>query len=712
MATTSDFATIAATLVEESVVFLDTDLGSSKESIVDALVDRAVEVGRARAKDGIVAAALAREEQAPTGLPGGVAIPHCRHGDWLRPTVLFARLRQATDFVTPDGPADLLFFIGVPEDKGDVHIDILSALAKSIRTKAFRAALRGARTEAEAAQIITAHLLSAPRKRSASPDASSTSDVASRPVTMPTRIAAITACPTGIAHTYLAADALSSAADSRDAVTFTVETQGSSGTRAMSDRAARLADVLIVAADIEVTGLDRFAGRPVLTVPIKRAVNSPGAVIDDALALATADRTSRAASSPSSGRTPAAPPESTEPLGTEEPSASHPRFGIRVRNAVMTGVSYMIPFVAASGLLIALGFLVGGHQTALVSDAVSRHLSLVDVWNVKAPVSVPTDGGGTVVFERDGLWMYLGSVLFAIGGHGMNVIVAVLSAYIAYGLAGRPGIAPGFIGGAISVTVGAGFIGGLVTGILAGVIVLWLTKLRAPSWLEALMPVVVIPLLGTLAVGLLMYLVLGAPLSWLMMELQGWLSRMNTADAMIFGAVLGAMMCVDMGGMVNKSAYLFATASVSSPDPAAWKVMAAVMAAGMVPPLATSLAAFLRPRLFSTSERQNAKAGWMLGAAFISEGAIPFAARDPLRVIPSIVIGGAITGGMSMALGAATRVPHGGVFVLFAIDKPLWWLTSIVVGSIVAALCIVASKHLLPQNAESTGSESSAATMA
>lgn len=692
MAASAEFSSIATTLVEDSVVFLDIDLGESKESILKRLIGAAVAAGRAADDKDIVQAALRREEQAPTGLPGGVAVPHCRHTDWLKPTLLFARLPRETQFSTPDGPADLLFFIGVPEDAGAIHIDILSALAKSIRSKAFRAELRGTESNAEAVQIITEHLLNAPRKKSqkelANRVSSDSQDKKPELSVQPTRIVAVTACPTGIAHTYLAADALTAAAKSLENARISVETQGSAGTRAVSAQAIQRADVVVVAADIQVSGLERFGDLPILRVPIKKAVNSANEVISEALSLAARSKHSRADHQAFMPNGDAVASE------TEESSVRGVGLWVRVRNAVMTGVSFMIPFVAASGLLIALGFLVGGHQTAQVSDVVSKNLTLFEAIDFQAPIPVPTDDGSTVLFDRDGLWMYLGSVLFAIGVHGMQVIVAVLSAFIAFGLSGRPGIAPGFIGGAIAVTVGAGFLGGLVTGIAAGLIVMGLLKIRVPAWLEALMPVVVIPLLGSMAVGLLMYLFLGAPLSWLMMNLQGWLSGMDTAHALVFGGILGAMMCVDMGGMINKSAYLFATASVSSPDPASWKIMAAVMAAGMVPPLATSIASFLRPRLFTSAEHQNGKAGWMLGAAFVSEGAIPFAANDPLRIIPSIVVGGAVTGGMSMALGAATRVPHGGVFVLFAIDHPVAWLGSIATGSVVAAALILTLKSL------------------
>lgn len=703
MSSSADFSTIASHLADESTVFLDLNAGATKEQILHYLIGRAVKSGRATNSDRIVKAALTREDQSPTGLPGGIAIPHCRHEDWTQPTLLFARLNSATEFITPDGPADLLFFIGVPTSSSEVHVEILAALAKALRDKGFRAALRGAENKVEAARIISEHITKAPRRKAKKTETK-------------THIVAITACPTGIAHTYLAAEALTGAAQGMADVTLSVETQGSAGTQEVPADAVKRADVLVIAADIGVTGLKRFADKPQLKIPIRKAVNEPAEVIKQAKAMAEQSRVrayERKESQPrGDGESDAPGPQSgpassdTEVISTptiheDRPRGSslsgNKRFSHWIRDAIMTGVSYMVPFVAASGLLIALGFLVGGHQIGLVADEVTRNLRLPEIVELKAPIPVPTQNYGTVLIDRGGFWLYLGSALFAIGNHGMQVIVAVMSAYIAFGMAGRPCIAPGFIGGAIAITVGAGFLGGLVTGILAGLVVALLLRLKVPDWLRPLMPVVVIPMLGAMAVGLTMYLLLGMPLAWLMTTLQQWLHSLDMTAAFLFGGLLGAMMCVDMGGMVNKAAYLFAVASAASADPTSWKIMAAVMAAGMVPPLATSLAVFLRPKLFSSAERQNGKAGWLLGAAFISEGAIPFAAADPLRVIPSIVVGGAITGGTSMALGAATRVPHGGVFVIFAIDNPFAWLAAIVVGSAVAAVLIVLAKSFWPR---------------
>ncbi len=354
----------------------------------------------------------------------------------------------------------------------------------------------------------------------------------------------------------------------------------------------------------------------------------------------------------------------------------------------MTGVSYMIPFVAAGGLLTALGFLVGGYDVSFVASNVATKFSL---WNLP-DAQTYQQNGIDMLTDRAGLALYLGAVLATLGSLAMGFLVSALSGYIAFGLAGRPGIAPGFVGGAVSVSIGAGFIGGLVTGILAGLIAAWLASFRPPRWLAGLMPVVIIPLVTTLIVGALMLLVLGRPLAAVMTGLQTWLTGMSGASAILLGIVLGLMMCFDLGGPVNKAAYLFATAGLSAGTQASWEIMAAVMAAGMVPPLAMALSTAVRPKLYTQAERENGTTAWLLGAAFISEGAIPFAAADPLRVIPSMMAGGAVTGALSMAFGVGSKAPHGGIFVLFAID-PIWgYVASIVAGTIVSALIVTALK--------------------
>ena len=273
-------------------------------------------------------------------------------------------------------------------------------------------------------------------------------------------------------------------------------------------------------------------------------------------------------------------------------------------------------------------------------------------------------------------------MLFTLGGLAFGFLVPALAGYISFAIADRPGIAPGFTAGAVAVFVGGGFIGGIVGGLIAGFTALWISRIDAPRWLRGLMPVVIIPLCASLVVGLLMFLLLGRPLAAITSGLTNWLSGMSGSSVIILGVILGLMMCFDLGGPVNKAAYAFATAGLNVADPASLRIMAAVMAAGMVPPLAMALASTVRPGLFTEPERENGRAAWLLGASFISEGAIPFAAADPLRVIPSMMFGGAITGALIMAFDVTLKAPHGGIFVFFAIGNLLWFLVALAVGTV------------------------------
>ena len=473
----------------------------------------------------------------------------------------------------------------------------------------------------------------------------------------------------------MAAEALENASQEKG-VELHVETQGSGGITPFTEEQIAAASALIIAADVNISGRERFAGLPLVEHPVKRAISHGPQMIDEAVA---------AAANPSAARVTAASASNESAQGGA--SQSWPR---RIQGAVMTGVSYMIPFVAAGGLLMALGFLIAGFDVAFVAQDVATGFSLSSL-----PGHQEYEGAtGMAQTERAGLALYLGAVLFTLGNLGMGFLVAALSGYIAFGLAGRPGIAPGFIGGAVSVAVGAGFLGGLITGLLAGLIALWFTTLTPPRWLAGLMPVVIIPLVTTFVVGGLMLLFLGRPLASLMTALQDGLTGMSGSSAVLLGVIIGLMMCLDLGGPVNKAAYLFATAGLSQGTEASFQIMAAVMAAGMVPPLAMALSTVVRRRLYSPVERENGTTAWLLGAAFISEGAIPFAAADPLRVIPSMMTGGAVTGALIMAFGVGSQAPHGGIFVAFAIS-PVWgFVLAILAGTLVAAALVTAAKEL------------------
>ncbi|MBV7281070.1 fructose-specific PTS transporter subunit EIIC [Corynebacterium sp. TAE3-ERU30] len=656
-------------IITESVVSVDVDLGARPADVISALATRIADAGRASSAAALADAALARESSAGTGVAGRVAIPHCRSSAVTEPTVAFARLSRPVDFSGPDGDADLIFLIAAPEDGNAEHMRILSRLARALVQQDFRTALRDASSREDVVHAVTAALATTRRR------ARSTT---SSPQPRIRRIVAVTACPTGIAHTYMAADALKAAAAERADVDLQVEAQGSSSLEPLDPAVIAAADAVIFASDVGIHDRQRFAATPVVESGVKRAINEPATLLDEALAAAD---------------NPAAPTvaEATSAAVPAARRAGQVGWPMRMQQAVMTGVSYMIPFVAAGGLLLALGYLVGGVETSSYWQSILAQYSL----STLPPAEFMSQTGAAVSFDRPALAVYIGAVLIATGQAAMSFIVAALSGYIAYALADRPGIAPGFVGGAISVAVGAGFIGGLITGLIAGAVSAWIASWRVPQVLRSLMPVVIIPLLSTLSVGLVMFLLLARPLEAVMTGLRQGLAGMSESSAVLLGIVLGVMMCVDLGGPVNKAAYLFATAGLSTGDQASLHIMAAVMAAGMVPPLALSLATWLRASAFSTAEVDNGKSAWVLGLSFISEGAIPFAAADPLRVIPSMMAGGAVTGALSMGLGVASHAPHGGIFVLFAITPMTGFLVSLLAGVTVSTVCVIATKTLI-----------------
>ena len=650
-------------LITADLVLLDENLGETRFDVIAKLAQAVVNAGRATDFEQLYAAAEARESKTDTGIPGGIAIPHCRSAAVTEPTLAMARPNPAVSFGAKDGPADLIFFIAAPDGADQAHLKLLSTLARSLMKKSFTASLREASSAEEIVELVNGALGVGEKKAEAKPaeaapaaSAASAQETpaASAPVK---KIVAVTACPTGIAHTYMAADALKYAAEELG-YDLKVETQGSSGNEKLTQADIDAADAVIFAVSVNVRERNRFAGKPFVESPVKRGIDEPKEMIAEALAEAENPNGARVAAAASSGE--------------DSAGATEGAWGSRIYKAVMTGISYMIPFVAAGGILVALGF---------VFEAITVP-NLGDV-NTKAILD-----SATLFNLGDVHWtLYLGAVLQTIGSFGLGLMVPALAAYIAYGLAQRPGIAPGFIAGSVALAVNAGFLGGIVGGILAGLIAYALGTLKLPRWLGSMMPVVITPLVTSLVAGLAMYLLLGAPLAWVMTTLQDWLTSMSGGSALLLGLILGAMMASDLGGPINKAAYLFATAGLSSGATVNQEIMAAVIISGMVPPLAMALATTLRPKLFNENERENGKAAWLLGASFISEGAIPFASADPARVIPSTIVGGAIAGAISM--GA-----HGGIWIIGLAQNPLMFLAAVVAGTVVSALLYVVLKSL------------------
>ena len=648
---------------------VDLDLSAdTKEAAARALAERMVALGRVTDLDGFLADVAAREAQMPTGLDGGIGIPHCRSEHVTEPTLAFGRSAAGIDFGAPDGPADLIFLIAAPAGADDAHLTILSSLARQLMNSEFTDALRAVGDASAAAALIRGDEPDAPAPAgsedtvasagAASPAAATVTDddtVAEEPSPQrPFRIVAVTSCPTGIAHTYMAAESLENAG--REAgVELTVEPQGSAGFTRVAPEVIAAADAVIFAHDVPVREKERFAGKPTVDVGVKAGINRPAELIAEV-------REKAARGEVTSGSAPATPVERAGETGEG--------YGTKLRKWLMSGVSYMVPFVAAGGLLIALGFAIGGYEINKAPSVMDHFLwTQADSW---------------------------AALLFQIGGVAFGFLVPVLAGYIAYGMADRPGIVPGFVGGMIAFNINAGFLGGLAAGLIAGGVVMAIQKVNVPTALRGIMPVVVIPLISSAIVGFLMFVVIGKPIAEAQKGMTDWLNGLSGSNAILLGTLLGLMMCFDLGGPVNKVAYTFATAgiAVSSPSDSAMKIMAAVMAAGMVPPLAMALATTVRGKLFTQTERENGKAAWVLGASFISEGAIPFAAADPLRVIPASMAGGAVTGALSMAFGATLRAPHGGIFVVPLIGNPFLYLVAIAAGVCVTTALVVVLKGM------------------
>ena len=692
-------------LIAPELVLLDENLGDSRFDVIERLAHTIVKAERANDFDQLYADAKARESKTDTGIPGGIAIPHCRSAAVTVPTLAMARPNPAVDFGAKDGPADLIFFIAAPDGADQAHLKLLSTLARSLMKKSFTASLREAKTPEEIVELVSGALgggnakkdaKSTAAKDSAAAPAAGTassqggtsaegSDKKAEPAETEAaaqaepagedtalaaakkKIVAVTACPTGIAHTYMAADALKYAAEDLG-YDFKVETQGSSGNETLTQADIDEADAVVFAVSVNVRDRNRFAGKPYVESPVKRGIDEPEAMLNEALAEAENPNGKRVAAATSTAE--------------DSSSAVEGSWGTRIYKAVMTGVSYMIPFVAAGGIIMALGFMLEAVTTPNLGDL-----------NEAARKSILENSS---LFNLNGThWtLYLGVVLHTIGGFGIELMVPALAAYIAYGLAQRPGIAPGFIAGTVAVTVQAGFLGGIVGGILAGVVAYGLGTLKLPRWLGSMMPVVITPLVTSLIAGAVMYLLLGAPLAWVMSALQGWLTSMSGTSSLVLGLILGAMMASDLGGPINKAAYLFATTGLSNGGAVNQEIMAAVIISGMVPPLAMALATTLRPKLFTEPERENGKAAWLLGASFISEGAIPFASADPLRVISSSVVGGALAGAISMSAHVASPAPHGGIWIVLLSNNVLMFLVAVAAGTLLSALVYLVLKSI------------------
>ncbi|WP_084130010.1 fructose-specific PTS transporter subunit EIIC [Demequina sp. NBRC 110055] len=671
-------------LIDETQVVLDLT-ADDRHQATRALAERLVATGRCTDLEAFLADVRKREETMATGLPGGIAIPHARSAAITEPTLGFGRLATGLDWGAKDGAADLVFLIAAPEGGGEAHMQVLPKLAKALMKKEFTAALRAATSDAEVVSLVQAEVgevvpaASAAQATSSATAPTQGAQEASE-VTEPAEASAgltlvgVTSCPTGIAHTYMAAEALERAA-AEAGHTMHVETQGSAGATPLTPEQIAAADAVIFAHDVEVRNAERFAGKPLVDVGVKKAISDgPGLV---------AQAEAKAAEWKANPEVRTAAPAAAASGGLSSKVDNKAGIGTQIRQWLMTGVSYMIPFVAAGGILIALSFMLSqvalGENGAI--EIVEYNLTSDDQYNIAQNFDIASLTS----------WAAL---LYVIGAASFGFLVPILSGFIAFAIADRPGLVPGIVGGSVAASMGAGFLGGIVTGVLGGLVAKWIASWKVHKGVRGVMPVVVIPLLSSLITLGLFITLLGAPITALSDALNEWLTSLQGGSAFVLGLILGAMMGFDLGGPVNKVAYFFGTAGLAAAgtatDAPALTIMAAVMAAGMVAPLAMALATTLRPKLFSEPERENGKAAWLLGASFISEGAIPFAAADPIRVIVSSVLGSALTGGLVMVFGVTLRAPHGGIWVLPLMGGFLWFLVALAAGiALMTAIVLV-----------------------
>lgn len=621
---------ISELLQKESIA-----LGRKPQDKADAIgqmVELLAKSGSLEDKKKFKQAILERERLSTTGIGEGIAIPHGKSSAVKRAAVAAMVVPQGVDFASADGaPVHLLFMIAVPEEGAELHLEVLERLAAMLMDEDFRKRLTAAKDAAEFLHILSIE----EEKRFAETAEKQEYDY---------DVLAVTACPTGIAHTFMAAESLENKAREMG-ITIKVETNGSGGAKnVLTAKEIRAAKGIIVAADKNVE-MQRFYGKRVLQVPVADGIRKPEVLLGKIL----------------QGEAPVYGEGKDVEMadGREEIRGR----GKKVYRDLMNGVSHMLPFVIGGGILIAVAFLLDDYSLN--------------------PANFGSNLPQAAFFK-------------AIGDAAFGFMLPILAGYIAMGIADRPALAPGFVGGFLAKEGGSGFLGALLAGFAAGYLILLLKKLfdKLPRSLEGIKSILLYPVFGILLMGLLIQLIINPPVAWLNEALYGLLARLGTGSRVLLGVLLGGMMSVDMGGPINKAAYVFGTASLASDE---FQIMAAVMAGGMVPPLALALAVFAFRDKFSEKERQSGVANLIMGACFITEGAIPFAAADPLRVLPACIIGSAVAGGLSMFFGCGLRAPHGGIFVLPVISHPFGFLAAVILGALVGMLLLgVLRKRIEP----------------
>ena len=626
--------TIRDLLAAESINLNGTPAG--KTEALNQCIDLMAKSGKIADVEKYRKGVFAREEEGTTGIGMGIAIPHCKSDAVTKAGLAAMVVKDGVDFESLDGtPAKIIFLIAAPNTEDNVHLQVLSKLSVMLMDEQFTNSLINAGSVDEFLNIIDS-AEKAKDEKEAAKEAKEPVEVKKDDVF----IVAVTACPSGIAHTYMAAEAIEKKAKELG-YQVKVETRGSAGAKnVLTDDEIAKATGVIVACDTNVP-TDRFDGKKVIECQVSDGINKTEELVKR---IAAGD----APVFKASGKKEA----SHSSVGGKE------SIGHQIYKHLMNGVSHMLPFVVGGGILIAIAFLIDGFSVDLNSLPADQRANF-----------------GTIT---------QGAALFkGIGGTAFGFMLPILAGFIAMSIADRPGLAVGFVGGSIAANGTSGFLGALVAGFVAGYIVNLLKKIfsKLPESLDGVKPVLLYPLLGIFLVGIIMQFVVEPPIGALNIAINNGLNGLNGASAVVLGVLLGGMMAIDMGGPVNKAAYVFGTASIAAGN---YNIMAAVMIGGMVPPIAIALATIFFKNKFTAEERKAGPTNFIMGLSFITEGAIPFAASDPLHVLPACAVGSAVAGGLSMAFGCTLMAPHGGIFVVPTIGNPLMYLVALVIGSFIA----------------------------
>lgn len=626
--------TIRDLLAAESINLNGTPAG--KTEALNQCIDLMAKSGKIADVEKYRKGVFAREEEGTTGIGMGIAIPHCKSDAVTKAGLAAMVVKDGVDFESLDGtPAKIIFLIAAPNTEDNVHLQVLSKLSVMLMDEQFTNSLINAGSVDEFLNIIDS-AEKAKDEKEAAKEAKEPVEVKKDDVF----IVAVTACPTGIAHTYMAAEAIEKKAKELG-YQVKVETRGSAGAKnVLTDDEIAKATGVIVACDTNVP-TDRFDGKKVIECQVSDGINKTEELVKR---IAVGD----APVFKASGKKEA----SHSSIGGKE------SIGHQIYKHLMNGVSHMLPFVVGGGILIAIAFLIDGFSVDLNSLPADQRANF-----------------GTIT---------QGAALFkGIGGTAFGFMLPILAGFIAMSIADRPGLAVGFVGGSIAANGTSGFLGALVAGFVAGYIVNLLKKIfsKLPESLDGVKPVLLYPLLGIFLIGVIMQFVVEPPIGALNTAINNGLNGLNGASAVVLGVLLGGMMAIDMGGPVNKAAYVFGTASIAAGN---YNIMAAVMIGGMVPPLAIALATIFFKNKFTAEERKAGPTNFIMGLSFITEGAIPFAASDPLHVLPACAVGSAVAGGLSMAFGCTLMAPHGGIFVVPTIGNPLMYLVALVIGAFIA----------------------------